>query len=168
MKKLLKELDELAELTKDWNKFIHLFSDDVGKKTLTKIRETAGRIKLAVDFSLIKETKHPEGKPLKEVRHTGKFVKVRPCADEFEDKTFLGILIGDAALSSSISISDEKIVCSWAFYNPAILIPELGKIVYGVGSWWGLIRSEDDLKSITDLDINNVWYVQAMKAMDKK
>ncbi len=157
----------MSELTKDWDKFIHLFSDDEGKKTLAKIRETAGQIKLAVDFSMIKKTGHPKGDPLKEVRDTGRFVKIRPCADEFENKTFLGIMIGDAALSSSISIKDEEIVCSWSFYNPAILIPELGKIVYGCGSWWGLVESEDDLKSITDLDIENVWYVKAMKSIDK-
>ena len=168
MKELIEKLEELSELTKDYNKFIHLFSEDDGKKTLAKIRETVGKIRLRIDFSLIKEIGHPGGKPLKEVRESGKFVKIRPCGEEFEDKTYLGVLIGDAALSSSIGINDEKIVCSWAFFNPAILIPELGKIVYGCESWWGLIRSEDDLKSITDIDIENVWYVKAMKTLSKE
>lgn len=95
-------------------------------------------------------------------------MKVRPCGKEFENKTYLGVFIGYAALSSSISIKDDKIICDWAMHNPAILIPEKGKIVYGIESWWGLIDSVDDLKSITDQDIDNVWYVQAMKILQSK
>lgn len=168
MEELLKELEELSELTKDFGLFKHLFSDDKGTEILAKIRKTAEKIKFFADVSAIKEIGHPEGSPLKEVRETGRFVKIRPCAEEFEDKTFLGIMIGNAALSSTISIQEEEIVCSWSFYNPAILIPELGKIVYGCGSWWGLIKSEEDLKEITDLDIGNVWYVQALKTLSEK
>lgn len=168
MKELLKELEELSELTKDYGKFKHLFSDDKGVEILAKIRRKTGQIKFFADASGIKKIGHPDGKPIKENSHSGRFVKIRPCAEEFEDKTFLGILIGDAALSSSVDISDEKITCSWAHYNPAILIPELGKVVYGCGSWWGLIKSEDDLKSITDLDIENVWYVKAMKELSNQ
>lgn len=168
MEKLLKELDELLEITKDYNKFIHLFSKDVGTKTLTKIRRVAGQIKLKVDFSKIKKVGHPEGKPIKTDSQTGDFVKVRPCGDWAENKTFLGIYIGSGALSSSISIEDDKIVCSWSHYNPAILIPEVGKIVYGCESWWGEIESEEDLKEISDLDIENVWYVKAIKQLNKQ
>ena len=160
---LLKKLDELQELTKDFSMFKHLFSDDKGEETLAKIRQTAGKIKWQVKASTLKEIGHPEGKPIKEIRETGSFVKVRPCGDWAKDKTYLGIYIGDAALSSSISIEDDKITCNWALYNPAILLPEVGKIVYGIESWWGRIKSEEDLKEISDLDIENVWYVKALK-----
>jgi len=33
----------------------------------------------------------------------------------------------------------------------------------GCGSWWGAIDNEEDLKDITDSDIENVWYVQLLK-----
>ena len=167
MKELLEKLNEMQEITKDYNKFKHLFSDDEGVRTLAKINEIAGQIKFYVNISVLKEIGHPEEKPIKETGATGEFVKIRPCAKELEGKTYLGIMIGDAALSSSINITDDKINCSWAFYNPAILIPELGKIVYGCESWWGMIKSKDDLKEITNQDIDNVWYVQALKNFKK-
>jgi hypothetical protein len=50
--------------------------------------------------------------------------------------------------------------------NPAIYVPALKRLVFGAGSWWGEIKTEDDLKEITDKDINDVWYVQALKALD--
>lgn len=167
MKELIKELEELSEITKDYNKFGQLFSDDEGIETLAKIRRCAGNIKLKIDFSAIKEIGHPEGSPFIETRQTGSYVKVRPCSEEFKGKTYLGIMVGDAALSSSISIEDEKIVCSWAMFNPLILIPELNKLVTGSGSWWGIINTPEDLESITDNNIENVWYVQALKSLDQ-
>ena len=44
--------------------------------------------------------------------------------------------------------------------NPAIFVPELGKIIFGMESWWGRIKSEEELKDITDGDIENVWHVK--------
>ncbi len=167
MEKLLKEIDTALEITKDFNKFKHIFSDIEEVRTIAKLRRTVQQIKLKAELSKIKEIEHPKDKPLREDRHSGRFVKIRPCADEFENKTFIGIFIGDAARGSGVSIEDDKIVCSWASFNPAILIPELGRIVYGMESWWGLIKSEDDLKEITDLDIENVWYVKALKQLKR-
>lgn len=167
IEKLLLELNELQELTKDFNKFKHIFSNDEGVKTLAKIRRCASQIELHAEFAKFKEVGHPKGKPVKETRDTGSFVKVRPCSDEFEEKTYLGILVGDAALSSSVSIEDEKIVCSWAMYNPLILIPELNKLVTGSASWWGIITKPEDLEGISDKDIESVWYVQALKSLNK-
>ena len=39
-------------------------------------------------------------------------------------------------------------------------MPELGKIIFGMESWWGRIKSEEELKDITDGDIENVWHVK--------
>lgn len=168
MEKLLQELEVALEITKDYNKFVHLFSDDDSVKTIAKLRKTLTKIRFKAKISKLKKTSHPEGKPLKTNFDTGSFVKVSPCAKEFEGKTFLGILIGHAALSSQISIKEDEIVCSWAQFNPAILIPDISKIVYGIESWWGIIESEADFKEITDLDIDNVWYVKALKQMNKE
>jgi hypothetical protein len=158
-----KTLGECLEMLKDFSKFKHLFSDDEGERTLAKIYETVGLIKFQIDLSKTKKVGHPRGEALMEHHRTGKLVAVRPCAKEFEGKTFLGVYIGVAALGSSVRIEEDAIVCEWTSYNPAILIPELGKIVYGCGSWWRVIRSEDDLKTISDSDIENIWYVKALR-----
>jgi len=50
----------------------------------------------------------------------------------------------------------------------AIFVPELGEIIYGYASWWGHINSVDEIKDISDDDIDNVWYVQMLKAMETK
>lgn len=39
------------------------------------------------------------------------------------------------------------------------------QIVYGCESWWGEIKSPDHLREITNADIDNVWYVQALKLL---
>lgn len=168
IEELLKELSELQEVTEDFNKFKHLFSEDEGTKTLAKIRRCASNIKLHAEFTKIKKIGHPEGKPIDATSQTGSFVKVRPCGKEFKGKTYLGIFIGDAALSSSVSIEEDEIVCSWSYYNPAILIPELNKITYGIESWWGEIETPEDLEEISDKTIENVWYVQALKSLKKE
>lgn len=164
---LLELLEGHLDDTKDFNKLMHVLSRDNDVKSVAKFREMINKIAFKVKLSAIKETKHPEGKPIRENEDVGSFVSVRPCAEKF-NKTYLGIYIGDAALSSLVKIDDKAIVCEWGFYNPAILIPEINKIVYGMESWWSMIESEDDLKKITDLDIENVWYVKALKAINSE
>lgn len=95
----------------------------------------------------------------------GDFVAIRPCADEYEDKTFLGILLGDVALSARVRFDAEKgeLRVDKSFYNPGIFVPDLGKVIYGCESWWGRINTPEGLEKITDADINDVWYVQALK-----
>jgi hypothetical protein len=96
---------------------------------------------------------------------TGSLVRVRPCDKEYEGKTFLGIFLGEVALSQIVSYREatQELVVSKMLHNPMIFIPDLNRIVYGCGSWWGRIRSENDLKAITDLDIQNQWYVKALR-----
>lgn len=83
---------------------------------------------------------------------TGAWVKVRPCGKEYEGKTYLGILLGDVALSVSFRYSPETRTIGFepAMHNPAMYIPDLKKIVYGCGSWWGVIEGpEDPVESLT-------------------
>ena len=47
--------------------------------------------------------------------------------------------------------------------NPAIFVPDLKTIIFGVESWRQRITTESQLRSITDIDIENVWYVKALK-----
>lgn len=97
----------------------------------------------------------------------GDMVSVRPCAPEYGDKTYLGVLIGDIAQGVSIGIrkSDGALVYDMSYHNPAIFVPDLNTVIFGNASWWGVISSEEQLRQITDADIENVWYVRALKSL---
>ncbi|MHC4647570.1 MAG: hypothetical protein ACYTBJ_18980 [Planctomycetota bacterium] len=100
---------------------------------------------------------------------TGSYVSIRPCAKEHEGKTFLGILLGDLPVGFVVVYrpSTKKLTVVGKD-NPAIFVPDLGKIVFGCESWWGPIKSPEQLREITKEDINNVWYVQALKALTRE
>ena len=99
----------------------------------------------------------------------GKLVKVAPCGKEYGGKTYLGILLGDLPIGATASFhNDDQKLHIGAMTNPAIFVPALKKIIYGMESWWGEIEKPEDLKDITPDDINNVWYVQLLKGMEKK
>ena len=96
-------------------------------------------------------------------------MKVRPCDKKYGEKTYLGILLGELPLSISHSIDKNGIVMAeHAMYNPAIFIPEIKDIVFGCGSWWSKIDTEEELKQITNSDIENTWYVNFLKKIDTK
>ena len=100
----------------------------------------------------------------------GKFVAVRPCAKEFGDKTFLGVLIGAIAVEELVSFDKDSHTLSVerCLYNPLIFIPDRSKTVFGYESWWGEVRDETHLKEITDEDIKNVWYVKALAQLAER
>ena len=96
---------------------------------------------------------------------TGKLVSVRPCSDNPEDKTYVGIFLGElirgAIVFHSTTTNELRVVNN---YNPAIFVPALNKIVWGCGSFWRPIKKRADLeKAITDLDINNTPYVKLLQ-----
>lgn len=95
----------------------------------------------------------------------GKLVAVRSCRKEHGEKTYLGVYIGDIPLSAGVSWDKESGTLKFrtAMENPAIFIPELRCVVMGAESFWRVIESAEQLKKITDEDINNVWYIQALK-----
>lgn len=101
----------------------------------------------------------------------GDFVAIRPIfadGDPRDGKTYLGVVIGELATSVSMSrkSDDDTIaVVGHSVHNPMIFVPDLKRVVFGYESWWGRIETPDDLRQITDADINNVWYVQALKAL---
>lgn len=91
-------------------------------------------------------------------------VKVRPCDKELKGMTFLGIYIGRIARGVSASFNTKTCVLEigFSYHNPAIWVPELNRIVWGDGSWWGAIKSIDELGDISDEDIKNTWYVKLL------
>jgi hypothetical protein len=52
--------------------------------------------------------------------------------------------------------------------NPAMYVFSLKKVILGVSSWWQRIKKPEDLKQITEEDINSVWYVQALNNIIKE
>lgn len=161
--KLLEEIDNVRVELEDFNKFKHLFSDDDAEKKLAKLRQMVGQVSVFAKVSMIKKVGHPSNKVL---QGPGKgLVKVRPCGDEYEGKTYIGFHIGDLATGSSVAIEEDEIKCNWSRHNPAIYIPELNKVIYGYQSWWGAIGSETDLSDISDEDIQDVWYVKLLNKM---
>jgi hypothetical protein len=109
----------------------------------------------------------PDTRPIFDDRSHA-WVQVRPCGAEYEGKTFLGVHIGDIARGCSCALDQSGYLhLGYALHNPLIWIPERRKTVMGSESWWGPLKSPDDLQEITDLDIENVWYVRAMRDLAK-
>lgn len=133
---------------------------------MAQLAETTNTIRILFKLSQLKEITFPKDKSLNTSNAKG-LVLIRPVDKKYNNKTFLGFHIGDAALSSTIGISEDKIQCNFSFYNPAIYVPELNTVIYGMESWWGSIKSEEDFKKITDQDIDNTWYVKLWKHINK-
>jgi len=99
---------------------------------------------------------------------TGDWVAVRPCNEEYKGKTFLGILLGQLPVTCGCSYDKEKALEFYLHMNPAIYVPEIKEIIFGCGSWWHKLNNPEDLKQITKKDINDVWYVKALKELAKE
>lgn len=100
--------------------------------------------------------------------NVGDWIAIRPCGEEYNNKTYLGIFMGNIALSSSASYSTEQVLTfRYTHHNPAIYVPDLKKIIFGIESFWGKIDSPEKLKHISDFDINNIWYIKALKELSK-
>lgn len=92
------------------------------------------------------------------------WVQVRPVGEQFGGRTYLGIHIGDLAVSYMASISAEGILqVGPAMHNPAIYVMDLKTIILGCESWWAGIASPEQLRKITDAEIDSVWYVRALR-----
>ena len=102
----------------------------------------------------------------------GSFVSIRPTSDDNpEGKTFLGLFLGDIAVSLGVAYSEGEsgrvLTVNRSLANPAIFVFALKRIVFGYESWWGVIEDESELATISDADINDVWYVKALRSLSK-
>lgn len=98
----------------------------------------------------------------------GQPVAVRPCSENPENRTYLGMYLGEQPwfLSASFHRDTRRLDVS-AACNPMIYIFETRRIVRGADSWWSRIRSLEDMPQISDEDISSTWYVQLMNALMK-
>ena len=98
-------------------------------------------------------------------KNCGKYVGVRIC-EENNEETYLGIFLGDFPFMNSVTHNRKTNVLNvYPVCNPAIFIPKLNRIVFGMESFWYELESPEDLEQITNEDIDNVWYVQAFKTL---
>lgn len=96
----------------------------------------------------------------------GKYVKIRPCDEKYENKTYLGILLGEMPYAPNITFSENSGELEITpRTNPCIFVPELNEFIWGMESWWGVIKNPEEIKEITNEDIDNIWYVQLLKNM---
>lgn len=122
------------------------------------------QIKYPIEVEVV--TKLNVGKQLRHGRGVGTWVAVRPCDPALDNKTYLGILMGDMPIGNMTTYTPSKKVLAVIIKdNPAIYVPDLKRLIYGIESWWSPIESPDDLKKITDQDIQNVWYVKALNEL---
>lgn len=125
-------------------------------------------IEYPIEVFEIKTKNRNNKKNLKDNR-IGKFAKIRPCNRKYKNKTYLGLFLGELPIDNLITYNSEiKELNINSMNNPAIFVFDLNKIVYGCESWWNIIEKEEDLKNISDLDIENVWYVKVTKSLSNK
>lgn len=99
----------------------------------------------------------------------GSLVRIRPCGEEYGGRTYLGLFLGDQPWAPCCSYNEETKKLSFSVCtNPAIYVFELKKVIFGAQSWWGVIENEEELKDITNEEIDNIWYVQMLKGMLQK
>ena len=170
----MKELIEQLEKTKAWLKttfnstFLHIFHDEgTPEKEIANLRQTITKIIIQLKAQDIKELVFPKNKPLDD-RNQGKLVSVRVASEADDNKTYIGTYLGELANGSSVTHTEEGIQLNFSGHNPAIYVPELGRVVMGYESWWGFIETVEDFKEITDDDISSVWYVKALKELSEQ
>lgn len=88
-------------------------------------------------------------------RNSGEYVVLRMVKED-EPKTYFGIILGDIKLGVVVDhVPDSgKAELKGMISNPAIFVPSLKQIIYGVECWWRLIVSEEQLATITDGDLD--------------
>lgn len=160
-KKEEKKLDALDSTFAD---FISKLGAEIKKHKEEHVSESD--IKFPLEISGVKFYDRRGNKSPMSQAKIGDLVSVRPCDEKYNNKTYLGIYLGDLPIDYTYELHIEsKVLNIHAIGNPAMYVFELKEIIYGCGSYWGKIKSIDDFKKITNEDIENVWYVKLLKKM---
>lgn len=158
-----KLLDEHGDLDRDTKYFAEVFADST--RSANPLPQEVMRIDGKGLLGWLEENRVSlsRAKP-------GALVKVRPCGDDNpEDKTYLGIFLGELPTGLSFAFNRETgtLLVEPGSGNPAMLVPELGRIVFGCESWWSEVKNADELPQITDEMIENIPYVKALRNAPK-
>lgn len=162
---------ESAGKTPEQSVSIHIRLEHIVRRNPQQLKnrsttETIMEIKFPITVNSIKFSGVPAYEPHASFKRDvcGRWVAIRPCAEECKGKTFLGVLLGSIAISTICEQEpDGGLLVSPCLHNPAIFVPDLNRVVFGYESWWGEIKNESDLRQITDADIEGVWYVRMLK-----
>lgn len=94
----------------------------------------------------------------------GTWVRVRPAGAEV---TYLGVMLGKIATATSAEYHPESGVLHvrQSTHNPAIYVPDLGRVVFGEGSFWSVIESPAEIRAIGDKAVGGVFYVRALRSI---
>lgn len=147
--------------------------DDLVKMSRERMREWSERRKAQWEslFPMtLNRLAYGDTGALVQKKTTGRFVSIRAVESvDPEGKTRLGVYLGE--LNSGIHVEYNPETQVLTVYrtggNPAIFVPDLARVVMGYESWWKYINTPDDLRQITDADIDSVWYVRALKVMSQ-
>ncbi len=90
-------------------------------------------------------------------------VEVNPCATEYENKSFIGLYLGDFPQSVCGSYEEDKFIIKPTRSNPLIYIPDTNTVVFGSNSFWRKVEKIEDFKGISKEDIENTWYIKLLK-----
>lgn len=98
--------------------------------------------------------------------HAGSLVAIRPVAEKYGGKTYLGLYLGNQPWKVHSSYHPEtRILQVGAMTNPAIYVFTLHQVIFGAESWWKRISSPKDFAGISDAEIDGQWYVQMAKGL---
>ena len=149
------EKEDLSTLVQKLSGVFQEFEDKHGEMT-----PVLGTLPEPITVKVVDQRKAPDTG-----NNVGTFVAVRPIQDE---KTYLGILLGKLPSFTSVQYS-KKSETLFVIHsgNPAMWVPDLNQVVWGYGSWWSPIKSEEHLREITDADIDNIWYVKALRDLQE-
>lgn len=128
------------------------------------------RIDDAIQYPIEVSKVTPKSKMVRDPIPSGTWVSIRPVTDNPEKKTYLGVYLGSLPVKGATTSYHLKTkeLSFLVLDNPGIYVPDLKKIVYGYESWWGKIKTPEDLQQITDQNIQDVWYVRALQELTPK
>jgi len=114
----------------------------------------------------VQSVKVREGSGMDTIK-VGTPVRVRPCFETTGHKpktTYDGVFLGEMPCGMTSAywpkIKELTVVSSC---NPAMYVPALKRVVWGMESFWSRVDKETKDKDITDEDISNTPYVKALK-----
>lgn len=166
--RLCSNIKEYGQLANDQVSSVRLFNEKFLKKLKIEKEHCCDKFNskfieypFVVDKIENEEIEYGDG-----LYNCGSLVAVKPCGEEYQGKTYIGILLGDLPINIISTLNKKSSVLKiFTRKNPAILVPELKKIIFGYESWWRKIDNVDDFKEITNQDIENTWYVKLLSAL---
>lgn len=140
------------------------FDSDTATALALGISETLHELELLLSGYRVRKVVVEPSFVLKEAasRGCGRLAAVRPAGS---DKTHVGVYLGLIPFSAEVRITRDTVTAGLGRGNPAFFVPSLKAVVFGYESWWHFIEKREDMRDITDPDIENIWYVRELNKL---